>query len=167
MTNTDSHSMRLNTPINTEEELEDMGPKGREVFRQRRAKDKRHRKIAIGVVLAIAGVSAIQELWMLAGVLCLWGAFSWKFLLSPGNYDAGHLAAARLAESDDPPERLSWEEHVLKYGHRDGDPLTEEEIQAMISGEIDDPEWRREHGLPVSDTDSTVDRPLDDSKELD
>lgn len=46
----------------------------------------------------------------------------------------------------EPPERLSWEEHVDKYGP--DDPVMRE---ALKTGEVDDPAFRKKHGLPPYD----------------
>lgn len=142
---------RLHAPIDTDAELADMSEEGRQVYRQERQKDIRRNKLVVGAVLALAGAGAVLGYWLSAALVALWAVFCWKFLLDPDRYDAGRLAKARLAEDDGPPERLSWEEHVEKYGHNDGEPLTDEEKQALITGEVDDPEWRREHGFSTSD----------------
>ena len=42
-----------------------------------------------------------------------------------------------------PPEQLSWEEHIEKYGP--DDPVMKE---ALITGEVDDPVFRKKHKLP-------------------
>ena len=45
-----------------------------------------------------------------------------------------------------PPEPLTWEEHVDKYGP--DDPVMKE---ALKTGEVDDPDFRRKHKLPPYD----------------
>ncbi|AGC34352.1 hypothetical protein HSTV2_85 [Halorubrum sodomense tailed virus 2] len=46
----------------------------------------------------------------------------------------------------EPPEMLTWDEHVEKYGP--DDPVMKE---ALKTGEVDDPEFRKKHELPPYD----------------
>lgn len=134
----------LMSPIDTEAELADMGEEGKEAYR------RHHRTTLIthGLMTTMAVVGIVGTIWI--GELAYTPVFLLVAIigvakLSSDSPDTGALAAARLADDDGPPEKLSWEEHVKKYGHKDGEPLTDEEEEALIDGRVDDSEWRAEH----------------------
>lgn len=128
--------------INEQAEYEDMNERGKEAYRACKRRQRRFHTgiIAAGVTTTIAGLT-IGPWWLVFGAAFAVSSLAMLFNSGP---DIQALAQGRLAERD-PPEQLSWEEHVKKYGHRNGEPLTEEEEQALITGEVDDPEWRAEH----------------------
>lgn len=128
--------------INEEEEYADLNEHGKQAYREYKNRQYRFHGtiITLGSVATIFGLTT-GPIWLIFGAALTMASLI--TFVNPGP-DTGALAHARLAERD-PPERLSWEEHVKKYGNKDGEPLTDEEEQALITGEVDDPEWRVEH----------------------
>jgi len=132
----------MHRPINESAEYEDMNADGKAAYREFKQRKRRvHGAITIAGLMAAGLGLTIGPFWLVFGGAFAVGSLS---LLMERGPDVQALSKGRLAEHD-PPEQLSWEEHVKKYGHRDGEPLTDEEERAMITGEVDDPEWRDEH----------------------
>ena len=130
--------------ISEEREVEDMNERGRNAYRRKKRRNRRLHTtvVAVGLLAGVVGL-AVQAppLWLLGPPLAV---ASLAELLRPGP-NMGALTAGRLAQHE-PPEFRTWEEHVDEYGP--DDPVLRE---AMKTGEIDDPEFRREHDLPVND----------------
>lgn len=115
--------------INESAEVADMNAAGVEAYHKaKQARVRRHSILFFtGVILSVFGI-VIGPFWLVFAAAV--SVASLIELLSPGP-DVSALAAGRLAEHD-PPEQLSWEEHVRKYGHRDGEPLSDDELDEMF-----------------------------------
>lgn len=134
-------------PLDVEGQLADMTEDGREAALQS------HRRSRYPVLL-FGSVSLLGVILTLVwGELFYTLVFSVVFLGAMKGYTdwaqgptAGDLAAGRLAEDTGPPEFRSWDEHVDEYGP--DDPVMRE---ALKTGEVDDPAFRKKHNLPPYD----------------
>ncbi|QLG30069.1 hypothetical protein HUG10_21015 (plasmid) [Halorarum halophilum] len=122
--------------INADVELDDLEPEGRRAYVDAQRWIALWDGIAIGIGFAGIVITVAMGHGLVGiGFVVMLGVAIHRYRNPDEEYG---LAKGRLAEMPPPPEPLSWEEHVKKYGHRDGEPLTDAEERALINGHASD-----------------------------